>query len=73
MGPCIRVQYVGDGVSDRMLIGLLGAEPEQINSSERIMARSDIKPPYLLPYRVKHTLSSHCSQERWWERVREKM
>lgn len=28
-----------------MLIGLLGAEPQQINSSEQIMTWADIRPP----------------------------
>lgn len=50
---CAAEHYEGSGgVSGGMLIGLWGAEPQQINSSERIMAWADIRtplPPHLLP------------------------
>lgn len=43
---CAGVQYEGvEGVSGGMLIGLWGAEPRQINSTEQIMAWADIRPP----------------------------
>lgn len=44
-----------------MLISLWGAEPKQINSSERIMAQADIKPLPFTP--LKHTFSSHYSHK----------
>jgi len=40
-----RTVWGSRGVSGEMLIGLWGAEPQQINSSERITARADIRPP----------------------------
>lgn len=56
---CAAIQYEGvGGVGGGMLIGLWGAEPRQINSVERIVARADIRPP---PHPRQHTFSSYYS------------
>lgn len=60
---CTTVQYEGSwGVGGRMLIGLWGAEPQQINSSERITARADIKPPP--PSNTHFHLTTHKGERR---------
>lgn len=68
---CRRTVWGSWGVSGGMLIGLWGAEPQQINSSEWIMARADIRPPPHPTSSPQHTFSSYYSQGKtwWWRRA----
>lgn len=62
---CAAVHY--EGVGGGMPIGLWGAEPQYINSSERITVQADIGPPHPPPSLLEHTFSSYCSRgERRW-------
>lgn len=62
VGPAYSMSEFGE-LAAGMLIGLQGAEPQQINSSERIMARADITPPPL-SNTLSH-LTTHKRRRRW--------
>ena len=61
-GAGVQYELVGE-LAAGMLIGLQGAEPQQINSSEQIMARADIRPPPL-SNTLSH-LTTHKGRRRW--------
>lgn len=64
---CAAVQYEpAGGVSGGMLIGLLGAEPRQINSTERIMAWADIRPPSPTLTNTHSHLTAHKARGVGW-------